>query len=1164
MQMTKWTGPQRKAIEARGEAIVVSAAAGSGKTTVLIQRIIEMVINKECTIDRMLIVTFTRAATAEIRSRLATAITDALKKDPDNTELIKQQMLVPSAHIYTMDAFCSNFVRENFETLGLTPDFKVLDEGMAPIYIAEALNNTLDKYFSEDSEEFRQLRMLLTEKGYKSTTLEKTIKEIYEKSRAYADPQAALKNALSYYEYDGPVEDSPAVKAFVTYFLDYTDYLIDGIKHGMEFFESDPEILTNSNCEHNYSVLKTELPIYEDFRDAVSRADFEKAFSLKDTFRFGSWQVSKYNGTDFDFYATQQYREALKKLMKGEKDPFSTDCITWTHFLEKDIKTGLPLLKTLIKAVNDFEAEYKKLKSDKNLIDFSDMQHYAYDLLYNKDGSKSDKAKDLAESFDQILIDEYQDTTDLQDKIFSAVSRDEKNLFIVGDIKQSIYGFRNAMPELFLYKKENYPRSLHLGENFRSTYGIIDYVNFVFSQVMTKTCGDIDYRNEDEKLIYGGEEKDKDLNRGDVELHVFGDSPYHVAQKESAFVAKFITERMAEDENLSYSDFAILLRKTAYGVGQTYAATLSDANIPVLFAGDEDFFETADTRIVLSLLHVIDNPVQDIHLLAVLMSPIFNFSADKVAAIRAKGKNKDHSLYANLLSEEKDDEEVKKVLDTIRLYRQLSVAMPVGELIRKIYDDTLLPSIVASMPNGISRQANLMLLSDYADGYEQNTEIGIGSFVRFLDSLLENDLSLKTASLTAGKTDAVKIMTIHKSKGLQFKYCIVPGLNTAFKNESHNIQFGHDMVMGIKALDKETGDLLPSFINELMKIERSRIETAEALRVLYVAMTRAKEKLILIGSTNLAKASNMKNFIPDLRENNTLYPQMIMNAKDPLQILLAATFHHTNASPLLHETDIKYPTITTETPIYCEVHHDPEETEQEIETEQLSTAVDKDMLEELKKRMEYEYPYLALATVPTKRSASATEAAGFDARYFATAIPEFMLQRGLTAAQIGTCLHRFMQFADFENAKTDPGKEVERLTDLGYFTENEALTIDTDKIKSFFKSDIYARMEKSPNVMREKKFAVLVPASRFNPDLPPELAKETVLIQGIADCVFVEDDKLVIVDYKTDRTTVEEELINRHKAQLMTYAEALSQVLGMEVKAAYVYAFSLDKEIKVI
>ncbi len=1162
--MPEWTDSQRKAIDARGEAIVVSAAAGSGKTTVLIQRIIEMVIKKECTIDKMLIVTFTRAATAEIRSRLATAITDALKKDPDNTDLIKQQMLVPSAHIYTMDAFCSNFVRENFETLGLTPDFKVLDEGMAPIYIAEALNNTLDKYFSEDSEEFRQLRMLLTEKGYNGTTLEKTIKEIYEKSRAYADPQAALKNALSYYEYDGPVENSPAVKTFVKGLLDYTDYLRDGMKRGIAYFESDSAFLENNSGNKNHNILIRELQYLEDFCTAVNEIDFKKAFSLVTKDDYETWGGQFCNKTDYEYLAAKKYRDFSKKLLLGEKSLFDSDTVTRFRFLEKDMKEGRDLLGALVRIVSDFDIEYAKLKSEKNYLDFSDIQHYAYSLLHNEDGSRSAMAKDLSENFDQILIDEYQDTTDLQDKIFSAVSRDEKNLFIVGDIKQSIYGFRNAMPELFLYKKENYPCSLPLGENFRSTYGILDYVNFVFSQAMTKTCGDIDYSNENEQLKYGGKKEDIDKERRDVELHIFGDGTKHYVKKESEFIASYINKRMAEDENLSYSDFAILLRKMSGNTGIEYASALQNANIPILFSGDSDFFETADTRIVLSLLHVIDNPVQDIHLLAVLMSLIFNFSADKVAAIRAKGKNTDHSLYANLLSEEKDDEEVKKVLDAIRLYRRLSVAMPVGELIRKIYDDTLLPSIVASMPNGISRQANLMLLSDYADGYEQNTEIGIGSFVRFLDSLLENDLDLKTASLTAGKTDAVKIMTIHKSKGLQFKYCIVPSLGNGFRNDQHNLFFGRDMIMGIKAIDRDTGDTLPSFINEVARFERKKIETAEALRILYVAMTRAKEKLVLVGSINLKDAVSVDRFIPDLCENNTLHPQMVLNAGNYLDILLAATLHHTHASRLLEGTDIKYPTITAKAPIYCEVHHDPEETEQEVETEQLSTAVDKDMLEELKKRMEYEYPYLALATVPTKRSASATEAAGFDARYFATAIPEFMLQRGLTAAQIGTCLHRFMQFADFENAKTDPGKEVERLTDLGYFTENEALTIDTGKIKNFFKSDIYARMEKSPNVMREKKFAVLVPASRFNPDLPPELAKETVLIQGIADCVFVENDKLVIVDYKTDRTTVEEELINRHKAQLMTYAEALSQVLGMEVKAAYVYAFSLDKEIKVI
>jgi len=1155
----EWTKSQNKAITSGGQAIVVSAAAGSGKTTVLIERIIRKILAGNCNVDELLIVTFTRAATAEIRTRLSTAITDALKENPNDSNLIKQQMLVPSANIFTIDAFCADLVRNNFETLGIRPDFGTLDDGLNKVYSSEAMSAVLDKYYEENSASFNILKSIIKDSfNYK---FEQAINDIYTKAQAYTDPQKVLKESLSYYEFDGPVKDAPVVKEAIKGFLDYADYILDGLNRSISFLESNEEIISTEGGRKVRDMLSSDRSTFEECCGYVKNAEFEKAFKLAEDYSPDTWSSSGFpQKADFELKVAKYYRDLANgftnKAKKGIKSYFGTGLKAF----ESDREVLLPALKTLLAIVEDFDAEYRKIKEEKNVLDFSDIEHLAYSLLI-KDGKKTQLACDLSKNYKEILIDEYQDTNELQDAIFSAISDNENNLFMVGDIKQSIYAFRNAMPQLFLHKKDTYPGSMSLGENFRCSYGIIEYVNFLFAQIMSKDCGDIDYSKKEEQLQYGRKEK-CDPSRPDVELHLFEGNKTKNLPTEGRYIAKYISEAMEKDRDLKYSDFAILMRKVASDKGSKVAQALVDANIPVAFEGGADFFDTADVKIVLSLLHVIDNPLQDVHMLAVLMSPVFSLSADTITKIRCQDKNT--SLYANLLSLKDSDSQICSIIDTISLYRQLSITMPVGELIRKIYSDTLLPDIVAAMPNGPSRQANLLLLQDYADNYEQSSELGISNFVRFTDTLIENELDLNTASLGSGTTNAVKLMTIHKSKGLQFTHVILPNLGDGKYTPQRNIIVSKDMKIGLKACEPVTGDTFPSFVFSHIKESLKPAEASEELRVLYVAMTRAKEKLILIGSPGKDGINNAV-YASELNENGALPPYMVVNSKNPLDLIISATTHHLNAEILEKTAKVKTPVLPCDTKIIVEIHP-AEDTEQEAEADahELSSKIDDKMQKELSERMNYEYPYLALSMVPTKRSASATEAAGFDTRYFASAEPEFLRGDKLTPAQKGTCLHRFMQFAEFDEAKTDAAAEVQRLYAKGYFTEAEAAAIDVKKVEAFFRSDMFARMERSEKVWREHKFAVLVPAVRFNPSLKGEMAEETVLIQGIADCVFVEDDKLVIVDYKTDRTTVEEELINRHKAQLMTYAEALTDALAMPVKEAYVYAFSLDKEIKVI
>lgn len=1159
---------QKLAIAAREGTVVVSAAAGSGKTTVLIERIIQMILSGECSVDELLIVTFTRAATAEIRSRLATAITKALSENPNDSNLKKQEMLVPSANIFTIDAFCGNIVRENFEKSGVSPDFKTLDTGIEKALIKESLDKTLDKYYLENSEKLGTLNIILKHTSFGGMDLEKCVKQLYENSKAYVNSDEILDKSIELFEFTGPIEQSPMVQKAIKDFTDYADYLLKNIKECLKFFET---IECGSKV---IDVVAPDVATFETIYTLVKDARFDEAVKYLDDFKAKGWPTSsiKDYANTFEARKLKYYRDLMNDtFLKKDKGiiglakyfglPF--------YFAESDKELLFPALKKLIEITKDFKTEYDKAKAERNALDFGDIEHKAYDLLI-ENGQKTELAKYLSSNYHQILIDEYQDTNELQDAIFKAISKDESNLFMVGDVKQSIYGFRNAMPELFLEKKnkypifnekakEKYPATIILEKNYRSSAGIIDYVNFVFEQIMSESCGNIDYKEKAEQLVCGKEEMDP-KKPSDVEFHLFKFNSNQNLKVESQFVIDYIKGEMKKNPSLSYNDFAILMR-TVSSRGEKVADALEAADIPVIFDGGSDFLETADIKVIISLLRVIDNPLLNVDMLAVLMSPIFNFSADDIATIRNKTNNR-KSLYTNLLdAESSGNEKCKHVCETLRIYRKLSISMPIGELLRKIYEETLYPEIVLSMSNGLQRRANLLLLRDYADSYEGANEFGVAGFVRYLDSLIENELNPESASLISGETNAVRLMTIHKSKGLEFKHCIVMDLSHS-KSNSNNIVFDKNLKIGLKACNPKTEDIYPSFNYNAIVHSNIFNDISEELRILYVALTRAEEKLILLGTMGTSKFEEklINKATVDLSN-----PQSVAHANSLLDLVLYATSHHINASPLFANCDFNPSTKKSIMPIHCELH-EPVLEDEEIETQEaeIKVTVDEQMKDELIERMSYEYPYLALATVPTKRSASATESAGINDAFFASAKPDFIAKEKLTAAQKGTCLHRFMQFANFDNAKADPESEIARLQGLGYLTENEAITISSDKILSFFKSNIYERISASANVMREKKFAVLVNASKFNPSLSEELGREKVLIQGIADCVFEEDGKLIIVDYKTDRTTVEEELIARHMPQLSTYKDALEEVLGKEVAACYIYAFSLDKEIRVI
>ncbi|MDD6808195.1 MAG: helicase-exonuclease AddAB subunit AddA [Oscillospiraceae bacterium] len=1176
----EWTDDQKDAINSRNGTVIVSAAAGSGKTSVLVERIIQRLTDKEngCDADKLLIVTFTRAATAEMHSRLSDAINEELKKNPYDSNLQRQQMLLPSANIYTIDAFCANLVREHFESIKdykIHPDFSPLDEGESKVLQSQAMQIVLDELYSnKENKNFKNLLELLFH-GKDDSTLEDNIRKLYNYSRAYPSPNTWLDSAVSEYNPDIPLNESPIGKAIVLNAVEVLDYAIKQGNSGIEAMSSDEEAtLCNS-----YIILKNELELCEKLKVLIEDYNFSEANRLLNDFSFSRWSTPKGKTGDPIFVAAKASRDLIKKILT-EKLP---KIISQTNedALE-DIKTIGPLALELVNATKRFSDIYMELKLQINKLDFSDISHFALELLVkdpSKDNfEKTELALDISNSFEEILIDEYQDTNKAQDMIFRAISRDENNLFMVGDVKQSIYGFRQAMPEIFLEKKNSfdkfnrdnpkYPATITLGQNFRSRKGVTDYVNHVFTKVMSKSCGDVNYNNE-EKLVYGA--KYDNINCPDTEFHIVKTTDELTSlESQTEFIAKYITNRVKNEPDTNYRDFTILMQ-TVTGKISTIEKKFKEYGIPVYSDVDSGFFSTPDIQIMTSLLKVIDNPLLDVPMLSVLLSPIFGFTLDDMAKIRINSRKT--SLYhALLLGEKAGFEKCIEACKALRLYRTLSVSLPAGELIRRIYDDTLFPTISAALPNGAVRRANLMLLQKYADDYDRTSTYGISGFVRYIEKMEENDMDTNSANEVPDSANVVRVMSIHKSKGLEFKNCILLNTDKQFNKRdlNANVILHPTLGVGIKGRNFESGNTYPCLVHSAIKLEVEKNLMSENIRVLYVALTRAKERLIIVGGTKDEPEKFFEDFSDKIDSSGNIAPYTIRSASSFMNILLPATLTHPSAKLFRDYCSTGIPVVPTEEKILCMWHdladEEPFENKENQADDNKLNKTDEflSLVQDIKQRMEYEYPFKALSNITTKRAASHLNDGGFSEEFFASTRPEFRSRSGLTPAERGTCLHKFMQYADFKAVENNIDEEIKRLSSLGFLTIRELSSIDPQKVYGFLNSPIYERMNRSQNIMREKKFAVLVPAGNFEPSLPDNQKDEPVLIQGIADCVFEENGNLILVDYKTDNTKDENVLIERHKPQLETYVSALTECLGMPVTEAYIYSFSLDKEIRVI
>ncbi len=1165
----EWTPDQQKAIDGRKGTLLVSAAAGSGKTAVLVERVIRRICDSECPcgVENLLIVTFTKAAAAQMKEKIEAAISKKIAENPADKRLRRQQLMLPCANICTIDSFCINLVRENFHALGIAPDFGMLDESKLDILRAQAVNSVVGELYANPTENFMRLTKLISD-NRDDSKLVNAILKLHSLSQAYPFPELWLRSLASEFEAPGAIEESPWGRILLSHMAGAVENCIGGIDHCLALLKHEPELAVKYS-----ETFSCEKEMLSRFLGFIRSETWDKIAEEYGKIVFGRMPA-----------APRGYVSEVKDICKNIREAYKKEIAEIGKFLcissqehQSDIEALSPVVSELIEAVIAFADEFDRLKLAENGADFSDTLHMALRLLVEPSENgyvKTPLATALSDNYAEILVDEYQDVNLAQDMIFSALSKDENNLFMVGDVKQSIYRFRQAMPEIFLsrrdrmeeYENGNYPAKVTLGKNFRSREGVTEIVNFIFEAVMSREAGGLDY-DKNERLEAAASYPE--TVGADAEFILFETEKDDFSKIQARYVADYIEKavsggmKLADGEGFrpaEHKDFCILVRSVKLS-SRAFVDELNSRGIPVNCEAGGGFLSSPEIMFLTSLLKVIDNPVNDIPLTAVMLSPVFGFTPDDLAVMRAEHKK--GSVYSCVVfAAENGNEKASEFIGRLREMRRIAATVRVGELVRRLIEETGYAAAVCAMKNSSSRRANLNLFCDLANKFEANGRRGVSGFVGYIDNIMKSGGDITAGSSKSEAADAVKIMTIHKSKGLEFPVCFVAACEKTYGDffNREDLIIASESGIGIK---NNTGFAKYDTIPRLAaKIETLKAEHSEELRVLYVALTRAKEKLIMLSSctdsskTLTAAASN-------LRENKGIDPFSVIRFSSYGECILTALLRHPDANIFRTQAGVSQRfNLPCSAMLRAEIIK--EYAGEEIVRETVEAMPDADMLSEIKERLRYEYPFGALNGVVAKQIASNLDVGEVRSEYFASRRPAFMSKDKLTPAQRGTATHRFMQFADYAAASEDSAAELKRLTDDGMLTEAEANAVDIKAISAFFSTPLARRILCAEKVFKEYEFTFGLPVREIYPEVPERVAGgEKIIIEGVADCAFIENGELIIVDYKTDRVTSAQELKELYSGQLGIYRRCLEQVIGLPVRQTLIYSFRLGETIEV-
>ncbi|MGI1690467.1 helicase-exonuclease AddAB subunit AddA [Thermoanaerobacter uzonensis] len=1218
---TKWTYEQQLAINARGSNLLVAAGAGSGKTAVLVERIIKLVTDDKnpVDIDKLLVVTFTNAAASEMRERIAEALISKLDQNPEDRRLSNQLTLLNKATITTIHSFCLEVVRNNFFLIDLDPNFRIGDDTETLLLKLEAAEELFEElYQKEDNEDF-----LTLVESYGGTKDDKPLVDIllklYDFVKSLPWPEKWLRDVLLSFEVKEGFNFENSQWAAVI--LDNLKVEMSGLLNGMyvaiaklhsenrlqsylDNFEIEAESLGKLlDCE-NWDEFKEQINAIEFNR--LPRAGKEIDPKVKD-------EVTK-------------IRNEVKAKIKEIRNKFFSDDI---EKIEKEIKALYPIMKALVDLILLFDKKYTDKKREKGIIDFNDIEHFSLQILTQVDENGNVKPSEAAlmyrEKFQEIFVDEYQDSNLIQEVILSTIAReDTPNRFMVGDVKQSIYRFRQANPYIFFEKYNTYSskeedknKKILLYKNFRSRPQIIDAVNFIFKKIMSKNVGEIDY-TEEEKLNYGADFGIPPLDAivgGPVEIHliekndktpeeeeleVYGEEEEEIIdniQVEARVVAQRIKELVTQNKkntfmiydknlknyrSLEYRDIVILLRATERWA-PVFLEELINADIPAFADTGTGYFETTEIKTILSLLQVIDNPMQDIPLLAVLRSPIFSFTPEELIDIRLEEPNK--TIYEALKkAAQRQDELGQKIvffLKSLKKWQEKAIYMPVDEFLWYLYQDTGYYAYVGAMPQGVQRQANLRILFERAKQYEETSFKGLFNFINFINRLKVSSGDMGSAKIVGENENVVRIMSIHKSKGLEFPVVIVAGLGKQFnlKDLSQSVLYHHLLGLGPEFVDFKRRISYPGIVKEAIKNKIKLESLSEEMRVLYVALTRAKEKIILVGSIRDIK-KNVRKWANAAVLQDKVSEYDILNGKSYMDWIGSAVIRHKDLEPLREFAGVYLSAEQDASKWEIKLWSKKDvllgkEKNDKIDVVERLKGLDLDahyseFYEEVERRLSYVYPYEKACYLPAKLSVTEVKrilnaeivdedtTSIFEREVLKT--PVFLeKKKGLTAVEKGIAMHLVMQKLDLnKDLSLDSIKgQVKDMVDREILTEEQAKEVDIQKIEGFFKTSLGQRMLNSKNVKREVPFHIKLSSREIYKDLSEEYQKEFIQVQGIIDCFFEEEDGLVLIDYKTDyvQEGKVEEIKEKYRVQIELYSKALENITGKKVKEKYIYLF---------
>ena len=1233
MSEPRWTPAQRAAIDDRGGALLVSAAAGSGKTAVLTERAVRLITDPEHPVDadRLLIVTFTNAAAAELRARIGQALLRRCQQEPGNTALRRQRMLLQRAPICTMDAFCLDLLHKHFQALDIPPDFAPADPGSVELLRTAALAETLEHAYADP--DFCAFADLYG-KGRTDKPAGDTILQVYDFLRALPDYDRKLDEFLAPWQQENGFDATCWHDLLLAQAARDAKAARELLCAALEDCREDyAQEMADAACKKTPAAIrKAEAAVAEKYADAQDRLERSAALlgEVEQLAKAGEWTPLYDRLTPFVLGMEEQPGlKGMKKRLKGDHktaiktradeaaDLFAqiTELVSCSEEeAEADRQAALPRLQALFAAVRDFDARFSAKKRERKLLEFSDFEHFALRLLRSPDGTPTPLCGSIRQNYAAVMVDEYQDTNALQDALYRCLASPAgDDLFLVGDLKQSIYRFRQADPSIFREKLDSWPllpggaarprppegtagenALLALDANFRSAPQVVEGINFIFEQLMTPQLGDTAY-GDGQRLVCGAP---GDYS-GSVEAQFLPDDE---AEMDAAWIARRIEELVAAGEPVregsttrpvQYEDCCILL--SARGDFPAYVEALTARGIPVYADARENLMEAPHIRPLISLLKVIDNPAQDIYLAAAMLGPVFGFTDDDLVRLRAQsaalqkeqnagnaGKPARMSLYGALLlarqgpAEDPFTQKVNDFYDKLTALRQMARSVPAEQLLEEIFATTGYLAALGVTENGARRREDARRFASFCAASGAG---GISALVRAIDAAALAGSTGQDTTPGGARPGCVTVMTIHRSKGLQFPVVFVADTGRRFNaaDTRQPVLLHREYGAGLRLRPEQgEGAYKTAAYTALAEVHGQELRS-EQMRLLYVALTRAQDRLILTVPLGIGKTANpfakAAAFLA-AGAGSTLHGQANCFA----DWLRAALLVHPCGGPLRRLAgDLELPFADTRSTVTITLPEttQPEQEQQPEELEpQAPAAADPALVEQLREGFAWQYPAAALARVPAKVSVTSIV---HKAEQTTLERPGFLSKDGLTAAEMGTALHAFLEHADFaalEEAKAAGtldeaiGVERDRQAAAQLTAPEIAAKLDAVRIRRFVQSEAFAKICAAQQVLRELAFITALPAAEVlaaqgstAPDTAPEAQ---VLVQGIADLVLVYPDHLELLDYKTDRRKTAADFVRAYKPQLDLYALAVGKRFAPKpVTYKGIYSLELGRLIEV-